>query len=236
MLEIKELTVKYGNIRALDSVDLEVHGDEVVAIMGANGAGKTTMLRTISGLLHPSGGNISFLQKDITHLKPREIIRRGIIHIPEGRRIFPELTVVDNLRVGGYSLNLSLKQLWQKTQETLALFPELQGRERQPGGQLSGGEQQMLAIARGLMSNPRLMLLDEPTMGLAPIILERIATIMESLKEKEVSILLGEQNMFFSLEIADRAYVIETGQVVLQGDPESLENNPKVRSAYLGIS
>ena len=234
MLQINNLTVTYGNIRAVNSANLIVKEKEIVALVGANGAGKTTLLKTISGLLKPSSGNIFFKGVEITNLSPVEIIKRGIVHIPEGRRIFPELTVRENLIMGGYSLNKKLKEINKKIGEVLSLFPELQGRETQLGNQLSGGEQQMLAIARGLMSEPQLMLLDEPTMGLAPIVLERLANIMMSLKKNGVSILLAEQNLYFSLEVAERAYIIETGRVTLEGDPKEMKRDSKIIHAYFG--
>jgi len=234
VLQINNLTVTYGNIRAVNSANLIVKEKEIVALVGANGAGKTTLLKTISGLLKPSSGNIFFKGVEITNLSPVEIIKRGIVHIPEGRRIFPELTVRENLIMGGYSLNKKLKEINKKIGEVLSLFPELQGRETQLGNQLSGGEQQMLAIARGLMSEPQLMLLDEPTMGLAPIVLERLANIMMSLKKNGVSILLAEQNLYFSLEVAERAYIIETGRVTLEGDPKEMKRDSKIIHAYFG--
>jgi branched-chain amino acid transport system ATP-binding protein len=234
VLQINNLTVTYGNIRAVNSANLIVKEKEIVALVGANGAGKTTLLKTISGLLKPSSGNIFFKGVEITNLSPVEIIKRGIVHIPEGRRIFPELTVRENLIMGGYSLNKKLKEINKKIGEVLSLFPELQGRVTQLGNQLSGGEQQMLAIARGLMSEPQLMLLDEPTMGLAPIVLERLANIMMSLKKNGVSILLAEQNLYFSLEVAERAYIIETGRVTLEGDPKEMKRDSKIIHAYFG--
>ncbi|MGB9856847.1 MAG: ABC transporter ATP-binding protein [Dictyoglomaceae bacterium] len=234
MLQINNLTVIYGNIRAVNSVDLIVKEKEIVALVGANGAGKTTLLKTISGLLKPSSGNIFFRGVEITNLSPVEIIKKGIVHIPEGRRIFPELTVRENLVMGAYSLNKNLKEINKKIEEVLSLFPELQGRETQLGNQLSGGEQQMLAIARGLMSEPKLILLDEPTMGLAPIVLERLANIIISLKKNGVSILLAEQNLYFSFEVAERAYIIETGRITLEGNPKDMKQDSKIMHAYFG--
>lgn len=234
MLQIRDLIVKYGNIRAINGINIEIKNGEIVALVGANGAGKTTLLKTISGLLKPSSGSVVFCGEEISKLSPHEIIKKGIVHVPEGRRIFPELTVRENLLVGAYSLNIPRREIEKTVNKVLNLFSELQEREKQLGALLSGGEQQMLAIARGLVGNPKLMMLDEPSMGLAPIILERLANIIISLKENGVSILLAEQNMYFSLGIADRVYIIETGQIVLEGDTKSIEQNPKIRSAYFG--
>jgi len=234
MLQIRDLIVKYGNIRAINGINIEIKNGEIVALVGANGAGKTTLLKTISGLLKPSSGSVVFCGEEISKLSPHEIIKKGIVHVPEGRRIFPELTVRENLLVGAYSLNIPRREIGKKVNKVLNLFSELQEREKQLGALLSGGEQQMLAIARGLVGNPKLMMLDEPSMGLAPIILERLANIIISLKENGVSILLAEQNMYFSLRIANRIYIIETGQIVLEGDTKSIEQNPKIRSAYFG--
>jgi branched-chain amino acid transport system ATP-binding protein len=236
MLEIKDLTVIYGNVRALDSVQLEINEGETVAVMGSNGAGKSTLLKTISGLVSPSGGSIFLNGQKLHFSSPTEMVRRGIIHVPEGRKIFPEMSVKENLLIGAYALEKRNDQKEKVLNELMATFPELQGKEEQPGNQLSGGEQQMLAIARGLMANPRILMLDEPSMGLAPVIVERIGEIVTTLKGAGVAILLAEQNIYFSLDVADRAYVLETGRVVIEGPSNIIAQDSRVKSAYLGIT
>ncbi len=236
MLEIKDLTVIYGNVRALDSLHLEVNEGEIVAVMGSNGAGKSTLLKTISGLVRPSAGSILLNGQKLRLSSPTEVVRRGIIHVPEGRKIFPEMSVRENLLIGAYALDKKNDEKERVLSELMATFPELQGREEQPGNQLSGGEQQMLAIARGLMANPRVLMLDEPSMGLAPVIVERIGGIIKTLKEAGVAILLAEQNIYFSLDVADRVYVLETGRVVVKGPSDIIAQDSRVKSAYLGIA
>ncbi len=236
MLEIKDLTVIYGNVRALDSVRLEINEGETVAVMGSNGAGKSTLLKTISGLVSPSAGSILLNGQKLRFSSPTEMVKRGIIHVPEGRRIFPEMSVKENLLIGAYASDKRNDEKEKVLNELMATFPELQGKEEQPGNQLSGGEQQMLAIARGLMANPRILMLDEPSMGLAPVIVERIGEIVRTLKRAGVAILLAEQNIYFSLDIADRAYVLETGRVVIEGSSSVIEQDSRVKSAYLGIA
>ena len=235
MLEIEGLTVLYGNVRALDSVNLRINEGEIVAIVGSNGAGKSTLLKAVSGLVGSESGHVRFKQESILPLSPSGVVRKGITHVPEGRKIFPEMTVKENLLIGAYVLRRSIKQSEERVKEMLAMFPELQGREHQPGNQLSGGEQQMLAIARGLMASPALLMLDEPTMGLAPVVVEKISDIVMTLRGRGVSILLAEQNIYFSLDIADRAYVLETGRVVMEGTSGDIASDPGIRSAYLGI-
>lgn len=236
MLEIKDLTVIYGNVRAIDSVQLEINEGETVAVMGPNGAGKSTLLKAISGLVSPSPGSIVLNGQKLRFSSPKEMVRRGIIHVPEGRRIFPEMSVKENLLIGAYALDKKNDEKEKVLNELIAMFPELQGKEEQPGNQLSGGEQQMLAIARGLMANPRILMLDEPSMGLAPIVVERIAEIATTLKGAGVAILLAEQNIYFSLDVADRAYVLETGRVVIEGPSSIIAQDSRVKSAYLGIT
>lgn len=235
MLEIEELTVQYGNVKALESVNLRISKGEIVAIMGANGAGKSTLLKAISGLIGTTSGRIYFKKEDILRSLPSEIVKKGVIHVPEGRRIFPEMTVNENLLIGAYAQHNSIRHSMEKAKEILSMFPELQGRENQPGNQLSGGEQQMLAIARGLMANPALLMLDEPSMGLSPLLVERIADIIMKLRKSGVSIFLAEQNIYFSLDVADRAYILETGRFVMEGASSDIAANPGIRSAYLGI-
>jgi branched-chain amino acid transport system ATP-binding protein len=236
MLEIKDLTVIFGNVRALDSLQLEINEGEVVAVMGSNGAGKSTLLKTISGLVSPSAGSILLNGQKLHFSSPTEMVRHGIIHVPEGRKIFPEMSVRENLLIGAYALDKKNDEKKRAMNELMATFPELQGREEQPGNQLSGGEQQMLAIARGLMANPHVLMLDEPSMGLAPVIVERIGEIVKTLREAGVAILLAEQNIYFSLDVADRAYVLETGRVVIEGTSGIIAQDSRVKSAYLGTT
>lgn len=236
MLEIKDLTVIYGNVRALDSLQLEINEGEIVAVMGSNGAGKSTLLKTISGLVSPSAGSILLNGQKLRFSSPMEMVRRGIIHVPEGRKIFPEMSVRENLLIGAYALDKKNDEKEKVLNKLMATFPELQGRKEQSGNQLSGGEQQMLAIARGLMANPRVLMLDEPSMGLAPVIVERIGEIVKTLREAGVGILLAEQNIYFSLDVADRAYVLETGRVVIEGPSSIIAQDSRVKSAYLGIT
>jgi branched-chain amino acid transport system ATP-binding protein len=231
LLEVSDVEVRYGGIRALKDLSLSVEAGEVVALLGANGAGKTTTLRTISGLLRPTVGTISFDGRPITGLPPHEIVAAGISHVPEGRRIFPQMTVLENLRMGAYqrrgSLQADLARMFD-------LFPVLQERIKQNGGTLSGGEQQMLAIGRALMSRPRLLLLDEPSMGLAPMFVTRIFEIIRDIRETGTTVLLVEQNAAQALELADRAYVLEVGTVVMADAAISLLHDDRVKSAYLG--
>jgi branched-chain amino acid transport system ATP-binding protein len=234
MLKLRNIHSYYGQIHALRGVSLEVRKGSICCLIGANGAGKSTTLMSISGIQRISSGGIDFQGKPIHGRPPEEIVRRGIVQVPEGRRIFPLLTVQENLTLGAYlrrdkaAVNKSLEQAY-------ALFPILEERHKQVGGTLSGGEQQMLAIARALMSTPRLLLLDEPSLGLAPLIVEHIMGIIRQIREQQgVTILLVEQNAQAALELADYGYVIETGQVVLEDTAKHLLENPKVREAYLG--
>jgi len=233
MLQIKDLHVYYGSIHALKGIDFHLEQGEIVTLIGANGAGKSTTLNTLSGLLRARTGVISFLDNDITQVPASEIVRRGIVQVPEGRKIFATLTVMENLEMGAYLLN-NKSQFNQDIEMVFTRFPRLKERRSQLGGTLSGGEQQMLAIARGLMSHPKLMLLDEPSMGLAPILVEQIFEIIRDINDQGVSILLVEQNAQMALAIADRGYVLETGRVILEGPSHELMENPKVIEAYLG--
>jgi branched-chain amino acid transport system ATP-binding protein len=232
MLELRNVHVSYGSIRALNGVSLEVQPGEVVALIGSNGAGKSTTLKTISGLLRPRQGTIHWQGQEITRLAPDRIVALGISHCPEGRRIFARLTVDENLRLGavvrgGADHRADLDWIYH-------LFPVLQTRGQQAGGTLSGGEQQMLAIGRALMSRPRLLLLDEPSLGLAPLLVERIFEVIETLKRQGTTMLLVEQNVHHALDVADRAYVLETGQVTLAGPAAALKHDPQVEHSYLG--
>ena len=234
MLELADVHVRYGNIRALQGVSLRVDNGELVALIGSNGAGKSTTLRTISGLLRPTQGTITFEGADITNAGTDRIVARGISQCPEGRRIFGSLTVSDNLRLGAVSRK-DAKEVAADLEMVFELFPLLRERLGQAGGTLSGGEQQMLAIGRALMSRPRLLLLDEPSLGLAPLMVERIFATIAELKRQGRTILLVEQNVHQALDVADRAYVLETGRITLDGEAAVLRHDPKVEQSYLGV-
>jgi branched-chain amino acid transport system ATP-binding protein len=234
MLELADVHVRYGNIRALQSVSLRVASGELVALIGSNGAGKSTTLRTISGLLRPTQGAITFEGADITTAATDRIVALGVSHCPEGRRIFGSLTVAENLRLGSVSRS-DASGIAEDLEMVFELFPLLKERTGQPGGTLSGGEQQMLAIGRALMSRPRLLLLDEPSLGLAPLMVERIFATIAELKRQGRTILLVEQNVHQALDVADRAYVLETGRITLDGEAAVLRHDPKVEQSYLGV-
>lgn len=233
MLEIKDLHTYYGNIHALKGVSLTVSQGEVVTLIGSNGAGKTTTLRTIQGLLRPRQGTVLFEGKPLESLSTEAIVRLGISQSPEGRLIFPRMTIKENLEMGAYLRNDTLG-IKSDTEKVLNLFPRLRERISQKGGTLSGGEQQMLAIARALMSRPRLLLLDEPSMGLAPMLVSQIFAIVRDINAQGTTILLVEQNARMALSVAHRGYVIQTGQVVVAGTASDLQSNETVRKAYLG--
>jgi branched-chain amino acid transport system ATP-binding protein len=234
MLELDDLHVRYGSIRALQGVSLTVAHGELVALIGSNGAGKTTVLRTISGLLRPSSGSVTFEETDISRAPTDRIVALGISHCPEGRRIFGSLSVGENLRLGAVA-QTDKQAVAADLEMVFSLFPLLKERIGQAGGTLSGGEQQMLAIGRALMSRPRLLLLDEPSLGLAPLMVERIFETIAELKGQGRTILLVEQNVHHALDIADRAYVLESGRITLEGAAEILRRNPKVEQSYLGV-
>ncbi len=233
LLEVNDLHVFYGAIHALQGISFHMDEGEIVTLIGANGAGKSTTLKTISGLLRPRQGNILFQDRDLTKVSAPKIVSLGIVHVPEGRKIFAPLTVRENLEMGAYSRS-DAKEIRASMQQVFASFPRLQERLSQPGGTLSGGEQQMLAMGRGLMANPKLLLLDEPSMGLAPLLVEEIFRIIVEINAQGTSILLVEQNAAMALSIADRAYVLETGTVALEGPAAELLENPQVKAAYLG--
>jgi len=233
MLEVEALSAHYGRIQALKAVDVTVAAGELVALIGANGAGKTTLLRTISGVLPASAGRITFSGRDITRAPPHERVRLGIAQVPEGRQMFGPLSVEDNLRLGAVTRRDA--DVAADLQRVRALFPVLGERRAQAAGTLSGGEQQMLAIGRALMARPRLLLLDEPSMGLAPRLVETILATVQRLKDEGVTVFLVEQNAFAGLSIADRGYVLETGSIVLADSGPALIANERVREAYLGI-
>jgi branched-chain amino acid transport system ATP-binding protein len=233
MLTLQDVRVHYGAIQAVKGISLEVRERELVTIVGANGAGKTTTLRTISGIYRPTTGSITFEGKNLASLPSHEIVALGISQAPEGRQIFGSLSVRDNLMLGA-TRRADRSGIEQELDYLVSLFPVLGERMNQSGGTLSGGEQQMLAIARALMAKPRLLLLDEPSLGLAPMLVNRIFAVISRLRETGVTILLVEQNARKALEIADRAYVMETGRIILEGDARALAANPEIEKAYLG--
>ena len=233
LLVLENLQVSYGGIRAVKGVDLRVEPGELVCLIGANGAGKTTTLKAVTGLLRPTGGRIVYEGADIAGLRVHQIARRGIALVPEGRGVFAQLTIDENLAMGAYARS-DKAAVATDVERAFALFPRLKERRAQTAGTLSGGEQQMLAIARAMQSRPRLLLLDEPSMGLAPLMVERIFEVIRAISSEGVTILLVEQNARLALEVSHRAYVLEGGLVSLEGEAKSLLGNPKIREAYLG--
>jgi branched-chain amino acid transport system ATP-binding protein len=234
ILEVDNVHSYYGHIHALKGISLYVDEGEIVSLIGSNGAGKSTTLRTVSGLLHPKEGTIKLEGKDITHMEPHTVVSVGVGHVPEGRGIFPKLTVRENLDMGAYTLNDEKKNN-ESIEQVFELFPRLKERVEQYGGTLSGGEQQMLAIGRGLMQHPRILMLDEPSMGLAPVLVELIFDIIKKLNEEGTTILLVEQNAQMALSIAHRGYVLQTGEIVLTDTADKLRKNEMVQKSYLGI-
>lgn len=234
LLDVKDLDVFYGAIHALQGVSFHVNEGEIVSLIGANGAGKSTTLRTISALIRPRHGSIHFKDQDITNTPAEQIVRMGISHVPEGRKIFAPLTVRENLEMGAYTRS-DPTEIDHTMKRVFASFPRLKERINQLGGTLSGGEQQMLATGRGLMSKPSLLLLDEPSMGLSPLLVEEIFRIIKEINALGTSILLVEQNALMALSISHRAYVLETGRIVLTGTGKEVLENPQVKAAYLGI-
>jgi branched-chain amino acid transport system ATP-binding protein len=234
MLEVSNIDTFYGRIQALWDVSLTIVEAEIVALVGANGAGKTTLLNTLSGLLHPASGRVEFYGKRIDRLRPHAIVELGISHIPEGRRLFPDMSVRENLEMGAY-----LQRVWKEKAKTLEevyqLFPKLRERQGQLARTLSGGEQQMVAMGRGLMSKPRLCIIDEPSSGLAPIVVDEIFHIIKGLRDRGMAIFLIEQNVQQTLEIADRAYVLENGRIIMAGESKKLLQEERIRKAYLGL-
>jgi branched-chain amino acid transport system ATP-binding protein len=232
MLEVRDLHVYYGEIHALKGISFTVRQGEIVTLLGSNGAGKTTTLRTLSGLLSARRGDVRLEGASLLGVAPHDVVLKGITHVPEGRRIFNRLTVVENLEMGAYTRGDSA--IGQDLEQVFAVFPRLKERRAQVAGTLSGGEQQMLAIGRALMARPRLLLLDEPSMGLAPVLVEQIFETVQTINRQGVTILLVEQNAAMALSIAGRGYVLETGQLALEGGARELADNPEVRRAYLG--
>ena len=233
MLTVENLNVYYGMIHALKNVSFHVEEGEIVALIGANGAGKTTTLQTVSGMLQAKSGSVHFENQDITKMPSHRIVQLGISHVPEGQRMFANLTVYENLRMGAYTRK-DKKEIEESLARVYERFPRLKERTRQLAGTLSGGEQQMLAMGRALMSNPRLLLLDEPSMGLSPLLVSEIFDIIESISKQGVTILLVEQNAKKALSIADRGYVLETGNIVMEDSAQALLNNEAIKKAYLG--
>ena len=233
MLEIKDINVYYGAIHAIKGISLTVNKGEIVTLIGANGAGKSTTLRTISGLLKPKTGSIEFLGNSIVAMPAHQIVKEGISQVPEGRRIFAEMTVVENLELGAF-IRTDKEAVEEDMQMVFRRFPRLEERREQLAGTLSGGEQQMLAMGRALMSRPKLLLLDEPSMGLAPLLIKEIFSIIEDINQTGTTVLLVEQNANMALSIANRAYVLETGRITLSGDAKELAASEEVRKAYLG--
>jgi len=233
LLEIKGLNCHYGRIQALDSIDLAVNEGELVALVGANGAGKTTLLKALSGILPTTAGSVLYDGHNITDYASDKRVRLGIIQVPEGRQVFAPMSVEDNLLIGGYTRNKIERK--ETLEEVYALFPVLKSRRHSTAGTLSGGQQQMLAISRALMSRPRLLLLDEPSMGLSPLLVDEVFATIEALRSKGITIFLVEQNAYMALAIADRGYVLETGSVVLTDSGERLIVNERVKEAYLGL-
>ena len=233
MLKVTDLQVYYGVIQALKGISFEVNEGEVIALIGANGAGKTTILHTVTGLINQKAGKIEFEGKDISHTPAYKIVAEGMAHVPEGRRVFAELSVYDNLMMGAYTRK-DKKEIAETLEMVYKRFPRLEERKKQMAGTLSGGEQQMLAMGRALMSKPKIILLDEPSMGLSPIFVNEIFEIIKAVSASGTTVLLVEQNAKKALSIADRAYVLETGKIILEGDAKVLMNDERVKKAYLG--
>jgi len=233
VLEVRELRGGYGAVEVLRGIDLEIRAGEIVAVLGSNGAGKSTFNNTVCGLLAPFGGSIRFEERDITRARAADIVAAGLVQVPEGRRVFPDLTVRENLLLGSYRRGRAHREA--NIERALAVFPRLAGRMSQRAGTLSGGEQQMLAIGRGLMAEPRLLILDEPSLGLAPLMVEEMFALIARLNAEGLAILLVEQNVAQSLEVARRAYVLENGECAFHGTPAELLVRPELKRAYLGI-
>ena len=233
MLDVRDLVVNYGAIRALKGISFNVQKGEIISLIGSNGAGKTTTLHSISNLIKKQSGSVIFNNEDVTNLSPEQIVRRGLIHVPEGRRVFANLSVKDNLMMGAYTRK-DKAEIKKDLEHVFELFPRMKERIHQLSGTLSGGEQQMLAMGRGLMAKPDLLLLDEPSMGLAPILVDEIFDVIQKINKEGTTILLVEQNAFKAMSIANRVYILETGNVILSGNSADVINNPAVKTAYLG--
>lgn len=235
MLKVTNIDTYYGNVQALHGINLEVGESEIVAVIGSNGAGKSTLMNSISGLVPARKGTIEFMGKDITRVKPHKIAGLGVVQIPEGREIFPNMTVYENLEMGSYTVRRSPRGLAEKVDEMYSLFPRLWERKNQKAGSLSGGEQQMVAIARGLMANPKLLMCDEPSLGLAPVIVDEVFTVIQRVnRELGIPIIIVEQNAYMALSISSRCYVLENGEVVETGKSSELAKSDTIKKAYLG--
>lgn len=234
MLKLTDVTVKFGAFKALSNVDFEVNEGELVVLLGANGAGKSTMFNTISGLNKPSEGDVHFLGNNVGSSSPDKMVKMGIVQCAEGRKLFPDMSVQENLMMGGFIHRRQKKQLKQSLTEVYELFPILKDKKDEASGSLSGGQQQMLAIGRALMAKPKLVMMDEPSMGLAPLIVEQLFTVIRDINESGTTVLLAEQNASEALKIADRGYVIENGRIVIQGNSKELIENEEIRKAYIG--
>jgi len=234
LLNIENVHSYYGHIHALQGISIDVNEGEIVTLIGANGAGKSTTLRTISGLIHPRRGKITLKGQDISHMDPHQIVKAGVGHVPEGRGIFPKLTVKENLEIGAFVID-DEAEVQRRMDYAFELFPRMKDRMDQKGGTLSGGEQQMLATARGLMLSPHILMLDEPSMGLSPVLVELIFNTIQQMNRKGTTILLVEQNALMALSVAHRGYVLQTGHIVLSDTAENLKKNEMVKKAYLGI-
>jgi branched-chain amino acid transport system ATP-binding protein len=235
LLEVKDLALYYGKAEVLHSVNLKVNKGEIVVILGSNGTGKTALLRSISGLLKPRSGVISFLDERIDGLKPHEIVKRGIAHCPERKKLFPEMTVGENLELGAY-MRKDVDIIRKDLRETLELFPLLEERKSQEARTLSGGEQQMLTLARALMSKPKLLMMDEPSLGLAPIIREKLMNAIREIRKRGITILIVEQDVCLALDLCDRGYIFQEGTISMEGNRNELVGNPRIKEAYLGIT
>lgn len=234
MLKVEGLNTFYGAIHAIYDIDISINEGEIISVIGANGAGKSTLMKTIMGLVKAKSGKVTFLGEEITRMGTDKIVEKGIVYVPEGRYIFPQLSVQDNLLMGAYSKNFKGRKLEQLYEEMFEMFPRLKERRRQRGGTLSGGEQQMLAIARALMSEPKLIMFDEPSLGLAPIIVSEVFRTIETIRDaKHLPIVLVEQNAFKALSISDRCYILENGRIVVSGKSSELIGDPAVKKAYL---
>ena len=235
MLSVKHIDTFYGEVQALSDVSLEVGENEIAAVIGSNGAGKTTLMKSIMGLVHPKRGKIEFQGEQISGMAGWDVVKRGIIYIPEGREVFPDMTVLENLEMGAYSCKCSSRELKERLEQQYQLFPRLKERQKQKAGSLSGGEQQMLAIARGLMAAPKLLMCDEPSLGLAPVIVdEMFDTIVRVNREMQIPVIVVEQNAYMALLISQRAFVLENGKIVQSGKSQELINSPEIKKAYLG--
>jgi branched-chain amino acid transport system ATP-binding protein len=235
MLKVRNIDTYYGKVQALHDVSMEIGEDEIISIIGSNGAGKSTLMKTIMGIVKPRSGSIQFTGKELTQLKASRIVHEGIAYVPEGREVFAEMTIRDNLEMGAFSKKYSPKEMNQRIDEIYDIFPRLRERSRQLAGSLSGGEQQMLAVGRGLMSAPKLIMFDEPSLGLAPVIVEEVFKVIVSInKEKHIPVVLVEQNAYMALKISDRTYVLENGCVTLSGKSKDIMESDEVKKSYLG--